>query len=1452
MSTFNTSATNCTNNNNIPVSSLNCLSSPDNIRSIFFTNLVLLGIQEHSSNPAESSLLESSFGLYSSRNNNNSQLPSTQNGHCIFIESKSFGVHGAKPLEFHKNIFAKGHQSSKALEFVLWFLFSRLDWSLTRERFKECWPILDKHHAREFRNVAFKWLDELRKEGCFGVGHNIRPSQQQTTGLGVFLPTIRRSYLDESIGERIDQLVMMLSTYVLSRVIAGDINADSTQQGIKALDLAGAVPGVGDEDRVLAEIDSQIVERSRLFINGIQQQKKTRQSWSTLSNEMTEKLRSINKELTKIESERQTFLAYQPQLAERTNQLTLSELHVLEDRWIEKINAQWEPILSFIERRVGRKEVIQSLLNSKPRIGGAALDDQSTKFNIPGTMRALAENTASNLYGGSKADLGKILSIWKQSLQTLENINPSISPNNQTALRYRGSLETLSDSHKSQLGNIKELKQRLEIRLKESTFESKTNGITSLSSRIGAIRRQAYSSAQQDQYQDLNPHSSTQNTFKSKSVVDILHVKTPVTTSAPILISRSWRHDSSDSHPPAADIKTQAVLRDTVSTKQLSPTHKLQKPAAFSKSIIKPPPSIFGRSTAKLNGQIKATVQNGNVFLSPKRHDVRPVPEDLVAKRSLQEDSSQSTMYNEIITSLTGASSVSMTPPKPKLPFRAYARASTTQRKSNSEPNIPETSTAAASKQSKVRDEFMASILRGANVRKGDIVSKQDPNIVSGPVNTDRGSHESYISVDSEHSNEPQAEIAVSGTDDSINRPSVSSFLKRNFSDELGASRKRRQSSEPLSGQDGATNPVTVESKIVQQKELANVFNVEENEMPRTPSKRRRVGLFDRLVAGQQSPFNFSLETSTNGSPIKTSGIFGTSYLGKSPEYTQGKFTLSNLTLNDLRAPTPKPIKSNSTDLEPTLPIMFLNTPQRKQLSMETTSTIKGFQPLFSLSSPEFKSTRPLSSPKATLKRSAFSSSVFSRFNTGDDSTPIDTQANDVSDPECQRDGRESPESQSFPTSPLQRKSYLSARKPQSRSIPAKPLTPSTITDFITGNSSVGIQQHKSSKQTESTTPKKSHNSAERNGVSNGSSGTADRGFSLKSKATTEIARDILGESTISTSGSDLSAGRNPWGRPPSWKPKSPRMVDMEKKRQLARSSAMESGPLISPMESLKVSVYGRPSVSVPSSLSPTFSSSSISTKSFQSDIGLATSQSYDMARSGNSSRNHDSKLDAMLGKPGEDSDGDTREFISPPVSPISKFGSDYFGSLSTSTSSIRTQQGMNATSGTMSQFNNLRRLSVSNRITRPVQPATFGRTSVSLEPRKDKISKDSTGERNKVKDHVIHTPKEQFLEDPIQEEEFLDNVHGEDETILNQALQTIFHSKGETSNRGSPGKNNGVLGRRKFTDSVGEHNGSRPMFEQTQHENGGGDTSGGLFDEMMPEALDLEEALWENTESFP
>lgn len=90
----------------------------------------------------------------------------------------------------------------KSFEYIMFELFARLNLKLCRDRLSPFYPCHDAIRAKEFRNAVYKWLLELKHSG-----------KLDNRAL------IRRSLLDDSAGERYENLLFYLSTYVYRQFV---------------------------------------------------------------------------------------------------------------------------------------------------------------------------------------------------------------------------------------------------------------------------------------------------------------------------------------------------------------------------------------------------------------------------------------------------------------------------------------------------------------------------------------------------------------------------------------------------------------------------------------------------------------------------------------------------------------------------------------------------------------------------------------------------------------------------------------------------------------------------------------------------------------------------------------------------------------------------------------------------------------------------------------------------------------------------------------------------------------------------------------------------------------------------------------------------------------------------------------------------------------------------------
>ncbi|KAG0280439.1 hypothetical protein BGZ95_010084 [Linnemannia exigua] len=1456
----------------------------------------------------------------------------------IIIDSCGYDASGnTKPLELHRHVFAKGHQSTKALEFVLWFLFSRLDKIQTRDRFKECWPVLDRHDAREFRNVAFKWLEELRKVGCFGVGHqltrdnssaslsgnnatnNSNNTSSNAGGLGLFLPTIRRSYLDESIGERIEQLVLVLSTYVLSTVIKKE--QPLPEEGDRTMwELISHVPeSIQDEATLLESIDSQIVRRSQSYLRDVEHQKAVRMEWTLKSQEICGRLNTYSKEFMNVESDRRMFLIHQPHIADRTGMLSLEELQVLEDRWIEKINDQWRPILRFVEKHVERKDFLQALLDADSGSGSSVLDGERLQKDLTMTLGHLANQGS---YDSPSVDLVSILKIWKHSLHQLESgINQDRSTSDASAAISQNSLEKLSRSHAQQLEAIKGTRTHASQSVRQSDIR---NQIRACASELSGNQ----------------PHS--------QHISDVLLVRAPVVTvpkpsrsplraprinpfKVPPPFIKSTNHKPITYKPTNVKPATPAT---PIATAMANPARSPTKPS----SSINTPPASFIPTKNGLT-ESRALPEFPRKRSLAKESVFKPVPEDLVVREKTGVSQTYEAVRKDVLASLTDEPSLTTAPPAAVQNNKRSARPNTKPLQSTSARTISPNSKRTAlwtslfqgrDSGSKTGTTNHVSVEKTKLTGPTDCQLAQPTEIVADNATLDH--------VQPIHQTQ-EAAHPMPATPPPATPPSRSILRGR-----VGVSRKRRQSSDFQPGRSTTPlQPVPDEplATLLWEKEAAqpakadNLFQESDDEPPGTPSKRRRTD----SVLGRRTSFVYDKEVTTKDDP----GLQSTKPISRTPDRSTLLKALRSpkLTLDDLRAPTPKPIKTKEGE-SISMPLMLLHTPQQKLLfQMETGQIPKVSNPFSSLTpsslmDPKGKSSfmSPSSSP---FKRPAFSTSIFARFKSNpgrerqEDSSPMGHSIQTTPDHPSLWDT-----SSPFAPSPTPVKN---TRTPPplrptaaglTKSADRKPLTTTSILKHLLNGNSVVLDRI--CDKAESNRVNKTNDPPATTAATLSAQTTTTASPTATTKPTIQEPRHELKEarsirppaskivkkathphtSTIDENAAVLSLGvkQNPWGRPPSWKPEAPKMIDIDNKHQTerARRLAAKGGFGIaassneslarSTMGSLKVSVFGRsmhPTAALRSSTSASASYSSLSSvslRSLRSDSGVPSSHAgpgtttvQGQAMSGDDVEEEDED---------DDPDNDTRGFSPPVVSPIRGSDAERYKSItvsSSSSSSLSSSMMMSMMMSTRRQESEKPRFHIPSRSVPPYsesiqadEPPSKAIESTPVVAEAVDLHLDQETEAERLR--FLDEPAPEFVDEIGEEDEGRRMIGHEDVTVMNYALQPIF-GESEGSQRGqgqgqggfrrslstsmprifgSSGSTNakdadlqasGVQLSHHRHDGLVSDNGTVMVnrdakgIEQGEGEGESMSMVGRLFDEMMPEGLDPDEALWENTELF-
>ena len=139
-------------------------------------------------------------------NNNNAAIPFLINLQLLGFVPEKFTTKGVfSKIVFDEHMFSHAN-NNKAFEATSHFLFHKLDSQRTTLEFAKCWPLTEtadyRRQSREYRSIAYRWLDELRIKQCL-PGRIV----------------LRKSYFEDCRGEKMNAIMFAFSTFVLQKVV---------------------------------------------------------------------------------------------------------------------------------------------------------------------------------------------------------------------------------------------------------------------------------------------------------------------------------------------------------------------------------------------------------------------------------------------------------------------------------------------------------------------------------------------------------------------------------------------------------------------------------------------------------------------------------------------------------------------------------------------------------------------------------------------------------------------------------------------------------------------------------------------------------------------------------------------------------------------------------------------------------------------------------------------------------------------------------------------------------------------------------------------------------------------------------------------------------------------------------------------------------------------------------
>ncbi|KAI9491606.1 HAUS augmin-like complex subunit 6 N-terminus-domain-containing protein [Zychaea mexicana] len=152
--------------------------------------------------------------------NSNAATLFTTNLQLLGFVPEKFNTGVFRKIVFDERMFTHAN-NNKAFEATSHFLFHKLDATRSATEFAKCWPLSDTDYwrqSREYRTIAYRWLDELRIKQCL-------PGRI----------TLRKSYFEDCRGEKLYAIMLAFSTFVVQKVLDRRLaNKDKQNSSIHA------------------------------------------------------------------------------------------------------------------------------------------------------------------------------------------------------------------------------------------------------------------------------------------------------------------------------------------------------------------------------------------------------------------------------------------------------------------------------------------------------------------------------------------------------------------------------------------------------------------------------------------------------------------------------------------------------------------------------------------------------------------------------------------------------------------------------------------------------------------------------------------------------------------------------------------------------------------------------------------------------------------------------------------------------------------------------------------------------------------------------------------------------------------------------------------------------------------------------------------------------------------
>ncbi|KAJ3382545.1 HAUS augmin-like complex subunit 6 [Entophlyctis sp. JEL0112] len=266
-------------------------------------------------------------------------------------------------------------------------------------RASNAWPVFDRASAREFRNLATKALDALKKDA------HAFPAAL----------LIRRSLFDDCKGDRFVHLMLALATHAVKVCLERD--------------CAAAAPAADDDDdddddRLPSNnchpSDPECPERD--FFRQVEARDRDEAEWTEYGAFLSAEFQKSLVELAEL-TDMKAQLLRSPIRVDNESYTLFHEVKEVHDQKLQTVESLWSECIDWINKHEKNRDLVSAILEQ--RITSSTIDASDAKIQIPADMSDVFQKDMKQMHltpyvSGGQLDLVSVVQLWDISVKHIQ------------------------------------------------------------------------------------------------------------------------------------------------------------------------------------------------------------------------------------------------------------------------------------------------------------------------------------------------------------------------------------------------------------------------------------------------------------------------------------------------------------------------------------------------------------------------------------------------------------------------------------------------------------------------------------------------------------------------------------------------------------------------------------------------------------------------------------------------------------------------------------------------------------------------------------------------------------------------------------------------------------------------------------------------------------------------